>query len=153
MATRLTAQINTFLATLGLDQPVEDGTFVVGGAEISIREDPFGKFIVVSSLVGELDADPYRRGRQATEILQLHLGSILTCRAVVSLDPETESSVVVAASVADGIGLNDRLRIAVEDVATLSLRYQPILNDTPAYGGSREPDYASEFGAAMILRP
>lgn len=153
MATKLKAQIDAFLLTLGLDGPVEDGTFAVGDAEISVREDPFGRHIVVASIVGELDEDPVRRGRQATEILQLHLGAILTCRAVVSLDPETKSRVVVAASVADGVGLNDRLRLAIEDVATLSARYQPVLADRQPQGVPIDTSYAADFGAAMIFRP
>ena len=155
MATKLQAQVGEFLKSLGLGAAGDGGLLVVGDAEIVIEEDPFGRHVIVSAVAGALSADAQRRGRQVGEILRLHLGSILDFRAIVTMDPEANDRVVVATSVLEGADMRDRLRVAVEDVATLTRRYRPVLDEGGARG--RAADFAEpgldDLRAAMIFRP
>lgn len=154
MQAKFKAIVDEFLSSLGLEPTAGVAQFVISDIDMTVREDAYGRHLVVEASVGALASEPGRRARQIDEILRLHLGSILDHHAVVGLAPDDRTRIVVQASVAPGLDSGERLKTAVEDVATLATRYSSVLKPQSmpfAAVAQSRPD--ATFDTAMIFRP
>ncbi len=154
MQAKFKATVDELLRALGLEPTSGVAEFVVGDVDLTVREDAYGRHLIVEASVGPLSSDPSRRARQIEEILQQHLAAILDYHAVVAFPPNDRSRLVVASSVAQGLDSGERLRIAVEDTATLATRYRAVLEPRPtSFAAIDQSRPGSVFDTAMIFRP